>query len=135
MMTAFHFMGTVYMPLVRLDRSTPARTGAKCLPTRHLCMLVLLWTGGLMLGVVVPSLAVAQDVQRDRQATQLMEKVGAPSQLAIDTFKKAGMLDVKPHALTDEERRKIKAALAALPPLNRRVLVDRLDHLAFIDGI
>ncbi|HUA81832.1 MAG TPA: hypothetical protein VL997_15765 [Dyella sp.] len=102
---------------------------------RYFRVRFLLCMQGLMLAAMLPSLAIAQDAQRDQQAAQLMEKVGAPSQLAINTFKDAGMLDIKAHTLTDEERQKIKAALAALPPLHRRVLLDRLDHLAFVDGI
>ncbi|RDS82275.1 hypothetical protein DWU98_09600 [Dyella monticola] len=95
----------------------------------------MLWLQGLILSAALTSLAIAQDAQQDQQATRLMEKVGAPSQFVMNTFKSSGMLGVKPHTLTGEERQKIKAALAALPPLDRRVLLDRLDDLSFIDGI
>ena len=123
------------MPRVRLNHSTPARNGTTRVTARRFRAFVLLGMEALLLGAALPSFAIAQDTQQDRQATQLMQKVGAPSKFVMDTFKSSGMLDVKPHTLTDEERQKIKAALAALPPLHRKVLLDRLDDLAFIDGI
>jgi hypothetical protein len=39
------------------------------------------------------------------------------------------------HALTDAERLKLRAAIAAMPPLHRRVLRDRLRTLSFLDGM
>jgi hypothetical protein len=39
------------------------------------------------------------------------------------------------HALTDAERLKLQAALAAMPPLHRRVLRDRLRIVSFLDGM
>ena len=129
-MDTFHFMRpATHMPMARFDRSMLTRYGARRTWAQRLRMLIL------PLLALLPSLAMAQDAQRTQQAKELMERVGAPSQLAIDTFKSAGMLEVKAHALTDDERLKIDTALAALPPLHRRVLLDRLDHLAFVDGI
>lgn len=68
-------------------------------------------------------------------ASILMKRVGKPTQANIDTFKKAGMRDVKAHALTPEERKAVEAALAALPALNLGVLEHHLHRLAFVDGI
>jgi hypothetical protein len=80
--------------------------------------------------------ATAQALQSQADgAAALISRVGAPSQLAIDEFKKAGMQDVTPHALTAEERAKVEAALVSLPALNRRVLEKKLHSLAFVDGI
>lgn len=70
----------------RFDRSMLTRYGARRPRAQRLRMLIL------PLLAVLPSLAMAQDAQRTQQARELMEKVGPPSQLAIDTFKSAGML-------------------------------------------
>jgi hypothetical protein len=70
-----------------------------------------------------------------KQADQLMERVGPPSALAMKTFQQAGMLEIKPHTLTSDERQKVESAFAALPSLHQRVLLDRLDRIAFVDGI
>ena len=40
-----------------------------------------------------------------------------------------------PHALTDAERAKVAAAFAALPPLHRRILAERLRGESFLDGM
>lgn len=65
----------------------------------------------------------------------LMARVGAPSAMAVDEFKSAGMEAVRPHLLTAAERAKVESVLASLPELNRRVLEKRLRSLAFVDGI
>jgi hypothetical protein len=65
----------------------------------------------------------------------LIARVGLPSQLAIDQFKKAGMQDVAPHPLTAEERGKVERALSPLPALIKRVLEKKLLNLTFVDGI
>ena len=39
------------------------------------------------------------------------------------------------HALTAVERHKLSAAFAALPPLHRRVLGERLRSVSFLDGM
>ena len=68
-------------------------------------------------------------------AEALLSRVAKPSDLATNEFKKAGMQGVAPYTPTDEERGKIKAALASLPDQNRHVLALRLHALAFVDGI
>ncbi len=40
-----------------------------------------------------------------------------------------------PHVLTDAEKAKVAAAFAALPPLHRRVLAERLRSVSFLDGM
>jgi hypothetical protein len=84
-----------------------------------------------------PARATEQSAPRSEAAgiDSLMARVGPPSQEAVDEFKKAGMEDVKPHALTAAERAKVEAALASLPALNRDVLEKKLHYLAFVDGI
>jgi hypothetical protein len=66
---------------------------------------------------------------------ELMARVGPPSDVALDEFKKAGMEDIRPHTLTASERAKMEAVLASLPALNRHVLEKKLHSLAFVDGI
>lgn len=39
------------------------------------------------------------------------------------------------HTLTEEEKRKLSAAFAALPPLHRRILSERLRSVCFLDGM
>jgi len=73
--------------------------------------------------------------REDETTTALMERVGQPAEDDITTFKKAGMQDVTPHILTDEERMAVEAALASLPSLNKQVLQQNLNKLAFVDGI
>jgi hypothetical protein len=91
------------------------------------------------LGIVLVPLAYGaqQDFpQADAARAQvLMTRVGPPSDLALDEFKKAGMRDIRPHALTAPERAKIGVVLASLPLLNTRVLEKKLHHLAFVDGV
>jgi hypothetical protein len=81
--------------------------------------------------------AAAQDSPQSEAAglEVLMGRVGPPSEMAVDEFKKAGMEEVRAHVLTAPERAKVEAALASLPALNRHVLEKRLHTLAFVDGI
>ena len=90
------------------------------------------------LAIVEPSTATTENDLRQPEADlaeTLMARVGEPSRLAVDEFKKAGMQGVTPHSLTAEERTKIEAALGSLPALNKRVLEKKLHSLAFVDGI
>ena len=50
-------------------------------------------------------------------------------------FKEAGGAVPTAHALTEAERLKLSAAYAALPPLHRRVLSERLRSVSFLDGM
>ncbi|WP_394850171.1 hypothetical protein LZC95_22275 [Pendulispora brunnea] len=50
-------------------------------------------------------------------------------------FVEDGQASPTEHALTPEERRKVAAAFAALPPLHRRILPERLHSISFLDGM
>lgn len=68
-------------------------------------------------------------------APALAGRIGAPSQDVIATFASAGMREVRAHVLSDAERARVEAALAALPALHRALLDKHLHRLAFVDGI
>jgi hypothetical protein len=91
------------------------------------------------LGIAVMPLAYA--AQRDSPQSEaagvqeLMARVGPPSDVALDDFKKAGMEEIRPHTLTASERAKMEAVLASLPDLTRHVLEKKLHTLAFVDGV
>ena len=53
----------------------------------------------------------------------------------LEMFKEAGGTAPTAHALTEAERRKLAAAFAALPPLHRRILGERLRSVSFLDGM
>jgi len=97
----------------------------------RICVLILCVTSTLTFHATAQarSKSEADDVQ------SLMARVGPPSQVAVDEFKKAGMQEVRPHKLTAGERAKIEAALTSLPVLNQQVLEKKLHSLAFVDGI
>jgi hypothetical protein len=98
---------------------------------RHLAVTWLIGIGLMQ----SPLLLADQSSAHSKAADLLMERVGPPSALAMRTFQQAGMLEVKPHTLTSDEKLKIENALAALPSLHQRVLLDKLDRIAFVDGI
>jgi hypothetical protein len=100
-------------------------------------MRLQIWTIVLGISLLSTGRATAQALPQSEvnDVQSLMARVGAPSQVAVDEFKKAGMQDVRPHQLTAHERAKIAAALASLPTLNKRVLEKNLHSLAFVDGI
>jgi hypothetical protein len=52
-----------------------------------------------------------------------------------EMFKEPGVTPPTAHALTAEERRKLAAAFASLPPLHRRILGERLRSASFLDGM
>jgi hypothetical protein len=107
------------------------------------CSLRRLRTGFSKLGVTLgfalslSTNAMPQNLSASDTAVAqlLMSRVGPSSEVAIVEAKKAGMQDIRPHTLTASERSEVEAALSALPALNRRVLVRKLHHLAFLDGI
>lgn len=91
-----------------------------------LCLVMTAWAS-----------ATPQEPQQTvwAEATALMAHLGPPSRQAVDTFKRSGMMNVRPHILSASELIKVNTALASLPVLNRRVLERKLRHLAFVDGI
>jgi hypothetical protein len=53
----------------------------------------------------------------------------------LKMFKELGGAPPTAHALTGEEKRKLSAAFAAIPPLHRRILGERLRSVSFLDGM
>lgn len=60
-------------------------------------------------------------------------KPTSPSVLKL--FEELGGPAPTPHPLTAAERSRVSAAFAALPPLHRQVLADRLRSINFLDGM
>ena len=67
--------------------------------------------------------------------TSLESRVKETPPSVLKMFEGLGGAAPTAHALTDAERRKLSAAFAALPPLHRRVLGDRLRSVSFLDGM
>jgi hypothetical protein len=59
---------------------------------------------------------------------------GTPATV-LKMFQEAGGTAPTAHALTPAERLKLSAAFAALPPLHRRILGERLRSVSFLDGM
>ena len=76
-----------------------------------------------LLRLVLCASALGADVQESvpqpATTSSLMSRVGTPTDLALSEFRQAGMEEVRLYELTAEGRAKVKAALDALPPLNR----------------
>jgi hypothetical protein len=67
--------------------------------------------------------------------TSLESRVKETPAAILKMLKELGGTPPTDHALTGEERRKLSAALASLPPLHRRILSERLRGLNFVDGM
>jgi hypothetical protein len=67
--------------------------------------------------------------------TPLESRVKETPATVLKMFEEAGGAAPTAHALTEAERRKLSAAFAALPPLHRRVLSERLRSVSFLDGM
>jgi hypothetical protein len=67
--------------------------------------------------------------------TSLESRVKKTPATVLKMFKELGGDPPAPHALTETERRKVYGVFAALPPLHRRVLRERLRSISFLDGI
>jgi hypothetical protein len=65
----------------------------------------------------------------------LESRIGPVPAAFIALFGDDGEAKPTNHVLTAEERRKVTVALAALPPLPRRILTARLRTLSFADGM
>jgi hypothetical protein len=81
--------------------------------TKPMPLAFLVWI--LFLGMVAAAMQMTD--QRTTATDPLLSRVGQPSELAVNEFKKAGMEEVRPHSLTDAERAKVQTALGALPSL------------------
>ncbi|MDG3008101.1 hypothetical protein [Paludisphaera mucosa] len=68
-------------------------------------------------------------------ASPLDARVGETPATVLAMFRELGGPAPTAHALTDAERRKLSAAFAALPPLHRRILGERLRSVSFLDGM
>ena len=100
----------------------------------------------LLCGAVLPARAAAEDVapaQREQTlrrygvdpSSPLESRVAATAAYVLQMFDETGAPAPTPHALTETEQRTLAAAFAALPPLHRRVLGDRLRSVSFLNGI
>jgi hypothetical protein len=65
----------------------------------------------------------------------LESRVGPTPASVLAMFDEPGTAAPTPHVLTDAERAQLARAIAALPPLHRRVLADHLRTLSFLDGM
>ncbi len=68
-------------------------------------------------------------------ASPLESRVGDTPASVLKMFDETGGPAPTAHELTDTERAKVAAAFAALPPLHRRVLGERLRRVSFLDGM
>jgi hypothetical protein len=65
-------------------------------------------------------------------ASSLESRVGETAAAILKMFTEDGQAAPTAHSLTAVERRKVSAAFAALPPLHRRVLAERLRRVSFL---
>jgi hypothetical protein len=68
-------------------------------------------------------------------ASSLESRVTATPPSVLKMFEELGGPPPTPHTLTPEERKQLAEAIAALPPLHRRVLEQRLRALSFLDAM
>lgn len=67
-------------------------------------------------------------------SSSLRSRVGPPSDLVLETFRKAGAADVAEHRLTDREWAQFDAALASLPRFQIEVLRRHLRRISFVSA-
>lgn len=68
-------------------------------------------------------------------ASSLESRVKEAPAAVLKMFTDAGEAAPTSHALTPVEQRKLSTAFAALPPLHRRILAERLRSVSFLDGM
>jgi hypothetical protein len=68
-------------------------------------------------------------------SSRLESRVRETPRTVLRMFEEGGGTAPTAHALTAAERRKVSAAFAALPPLHRRILGERLRSVSFLDGM
>jgi hypothetical protein len=86
---------------------------------------------------VVPSASSRTKVIRRygiNPGSPLESRVKETPAAVLKQFEEAGM-KATTHLLTEVERQKLAAAFAALPPLHRRLLSERLRSVSFLDGM
>ena len=64
----------------------------------------------------------------------LIQRVGETPDSVLAIFREAGM-SPKPYSLTDDDRQKLIAAIAILPPLHQAVLKQRLRRISLLDDM
>jgi hypothetical protein len=77
----------------------------------------------------------AATTQRVDATTPLESRITDTPASVLKMFADAGEPAPTPHLLTADEQRTLAAAFAALPPLHRRMLRERLHSLSFLDGM
>ena len=68
-------------------------------------------------------------------ASPLESRVKPTPAAILKMFDEPGATLPTAHVLTGDENRKLTAAFAALPPLHRRILSERLRSVSFLDGM
>ncbi len=102
-----------------------------------LVVLVSGWTTPAMTDDA-PSPAQRADALRRHgldPTSPLESRVKETPATVLKMFKELGGAQPTAHALTGEERRRLAAAFAALPPLHRRILGGRLRSVSFLDAM
>jgi hypothetical protein len=99
-------------------------------------LLLCVWSA---LGMTTEqSLRQRTDALRDHgldPASSLESRIKKTPAAVLKMFRDAGEPEPTEHELTAVERRTLSAALAALPPLHRRILRERLRSVSFLDGM
>ena len=95
--------------------------------------------GASLLGAAIPASAAPIECSRAvaaappiDPATSLRSRVGPPSPLVLETYRKAGAADVAEHPLTEREWAQVDAALASLPPFQMQILKRHLRRISFV---
>jgi hypothetical protein len=99
-------------------------------PSIALGLILFLSTAKACCQAGTPALTPRQDAP-----DIIFSKLGPPEKSTIAVFKESGMRDMTVHTLTNEERATIANAIAGLPPVYQKVLVERLNRISFVDGI
>jgi hypothetical protein len=68
-------------------------------------------------------------------ASPLESRVLETPASVLEMFAEEGRPTPTAHDLTEEEKHKLAAAFAVLPPLHRRILRERLQSVSFLDGM
>jgi hypothetical protein len=101
--------------------------------------LLLVFTGAAS-GQANDDLSASQRAETSRRfgldpTSALDSRVRETPAAVLKMFEEDGLARPTPHVLTVGERRQLAAAFAALPPLHRRVLRERLLGVSFLDGM
>lgn len=90
------------------------------------------------LNVVKPAEALQSNATQDQfgldPGKALIQRVGETPDSVLAIFREAGM-SPKPYSLTDDDRQKLIAAIAILPPLHQAVLKQRLRRISLLNDM